>query len=84
MSAVREETKADAITRSAARARDVVKVYGSGETQVRALDAVTIDLAAERFTAIMGPRGRGSRRSSTVSPGSTRSHQGRSFSATRR
>jgi putative ABC transport system ATP-binding protein len=42
-----------------ARAIDATKVYGSGDTQVRALDAVTVDLDAERFTAIMGPSGSG-------------------------
>jgi len=36
-----------------------VKVYGHGETAVRALDGVTLDLAAGFFTAIMGPSGSG-------------------------
>jgi putative ABC transport system ATP-binding protein len=35
------------------------KRYGSGDTAVTALDAVTVDLAAEQFTAIMGPSGSG-------------------------
>ena len=43
----------------AASARDAVKVYGSGDTEVRALDGVTVDFAAGRFTAIMGPSGSG-------------------------
>jgi putative ABC transport system ATP-binding protein len=43
----------------ATRARDLVKVYGSGEAQVRALDGVTVDIAAACFTAIMGPSGSG-------------------------
>ena len=43
----------------AARARRVVKVYGSGVTEVRALDEVTLDLPRARFTAIMGPSGSG-------------------------
>ncbi len=43
----------------AARAVDAVKVYGTGDTTVRALDGVTIDLPAGRFTAIMGPSGSG-------------------------
>ncbi|HEX4978710.1 MAG TPA: ABC transporter ATP-binding protein [Acidimicrobiales bacterium] len=42
-----------------ARAVDAVKVYGSGETQVRALDGVTVDFGRGRFTAIMGPSGSG-------------------------
>jgi putative ABC transport system ATP-binding protein len=43
----------------AASAVDAVKVYGSGETEVRALDGVTVDFASGRFTAIMGPSGSG-------------------------
>jgi putative ABC transport system ATP-binding protein len=38
---------------------DLVKVYGRGETAVRALDGVSVDFAAGRFTAIMGPSGSG-------------------------
>jgi putative ABC transport system ATP-binding protein len=45
--------------RSAARALDAVKVYGSGDTAVRALDGVTVEFPAERFTAVMGPSGSG-------------------------
>jgi putative ABC transport system ATP-binding protein len=43
----------------AARAEEAVKVYGSGQAAVRALDGVTLDLAAGAFTAIMGPSGSG-------------------------
>ena len=43
----------------AARAVDATKVYGSGDTEVRALDGVTVDFEAGRFTAIMGPSGSG-------------------------
>ncbi|MFK0255885.1 ABC transporter ATP-binding protein [Streptomyces sp. NPDC090445] len=43
----------------AARARRVVKAYGSGETRVVALDAVDVDIARGQFTAIMGPSGSG-------------------------
>jgi putative ABC transport system ATP-binding protein len=46
-------------TRLAARAVDLVKVYGQGDTEVRALDGVSVDLPAGRFTAIMGPSGSG-------------------------
>lgn len=35
------------------------KVYGSGDTAVRALDGVTIGVAGGRFTAVMGPSGSG-------------------------
>ena len=43
----------------AASAIDVVKVYGRGETTVRALDHVSLDFPRGRFTAIMGPSGSG-------------------------
>jgi len=43
----------------AARTEDAVKVYGRGQTEVRALDGVTVDFAAGRYTAIMGPSGSG-------------------------
>ena len=43
----------------AARAVDVTKVYGHGEAEVRALDGVTVEFEAGRFTAIMGPSGSG-------------------------
>jgi len=44
---------------AAARAVDAVKVYGRGETAVRALDGVSVGFEAGRFTAIMGPSGSG-------------------------
>ncbi|OON73038.1 ABC transporter ATP-binding protein [Streptomyces tsukubensis] len=43
----------------AARARQVVKAYGAGETRVVALDGVDVDIMAGQFTAIMGPSGSG-------------------------
>jgi putative ABC transport system ATP-binding protein len=43
----------------AARAVDLVKVYGEGPTAVRALDGVTVEFPTGRFTAIMGPSGSG-------------------------
>jgi putative ABC transport system ATP-binding protein len=38
---------------------DAVKVYGSGDTEVRALDGVTVGFESGRLTAIMGPSGSG-------------------------
>ncbi|WP_045539050.1 ABC transporter ATP-binding protein [Gordonia sihwensis] len=43
----------------AARADDVVKTYGSGDTAVHALRGVSIGFRAGEFTAIMGPSGSG-------------------------
>ncbi len=44
---------------AAARAVGATKVYGSGETAVRALDEVTVEFPGGRFTTIMGPSGSG-------------------------
>ena len=44
---------------AAARTEDAVKVYGKGQTEVRALDGVTVDFMKGRYTAIMGPSGSG-------------------------
>ncbi|WP_395370500.1 ABC transporter ATP-binding protein [Streptomyces tubercidicus] len=46
-------------TAAAARATDLSKVYGQGETQVVALDAVSVEFHQAQFTAIMGPSGSG-------------------------
>jgi putative ABC transport system ATP-binding protein len=46
-------------TRLAARIEDGTKVYGEGDTEVRALDGVTAGLDRGVFTAIMGPSGSG-------------------------
>jgi putative ABC transport system ATP-binding protein len=43
----------------AARAVDVGKVYGTGDTAVVALDDLSLDLPRGEFTAIMGPSGSG-------------------------
>jgi len=48
-----------ATTAIAARAVDLVKVYGSGDTSVRALDQVSVAFPTGRFSAIMGPSGSG-------------------------
>jgi putative ABC transport system ATP-binding protein len=44
---------------AAAGAVGATKVYGRGDTAVRALDDVTVAFEAGRFTAIMGPSGSG-------------------------
>jgi len=47
------------MTEPAARVRHLTKTYGTGQALVRALDDVTLDLAAGEFTAVMGPSGSG-------------------------
>jgi putative ABC transport system ATP-binding protein len=54
-----EQSTGGAAQRVAASARDLVKIYGKGEAEVRALDGVTVDLMTGEFTAIMGPSGSG-------------------------
>ncbi len=44
---------------AAAGAVDAVKIYGLGESEVRALDGVTASFERGRFSAIMGPSGSG-------------------------
>jgi putative ABC transport system ATP-binding protein len=44
---------------AAVRVDGIVKVYGTGEAAVRALDGVSVDFEESRFTAIMGPSGSG-------------------------
>ena len=46
-------------TTVAARADHASKVYGKGDTTVRALDDVSVDFEQGRFSAIMGPSGSG-------------------------
>ncbi|WOQ17493.1 ABC transporter ATP-binding protein [Raineyella sp. W15-4] len=45
--------------RAAVRTADLTRIYGSGDTAVRALDGVSVEFPAGRFTAIMGPSGSG-------------------------
>ena len=50
----------DATTATAAAgAVNATKVYGSGDSEVRALDGVTVSFEAGKFSAIMGPSGSG-------------------------
>ena len=46
-------------TAPAARAAQLTKSYGTGDTRVVALDAVDVEIERGRFTAIMGPSGSG-------------------------
>ncbi|MFC8531103.1 ABC transporter ATP-binding protein [Nocardia sp. NPDC057227] len=54
-----EPTEPGTATSVAARAVDLSKVYGAGDTRVTALDEVSADFARGEFTAIMGPSGSG-------------------------
>jgi putative ABC transport system ATP-binding protein len=55
--ALEPDTKAPALI--AAHTIEASKIYGRGQTEVRALDGITVDFAAHSFTAIMGPSGSG-------------------------
>jgi len=44
---------------AAARVVNGTKIYGEGETEVRALDGVNVEFQTGEFTAIMGPSGSG-------------------------
>jgi len=59
MGAAASEVYEAAPAKPAARAVDLVKVYGRGNAMVRALDGVSVDFERGRFTAIMGPSGSG-------------------------
>jgi putative ABC transport system ATP-binding protein len=48
-----------AVGTTAAAAHNLVKVYGKGDTAVRALDGINVAFQAGKFTAIMGPSGSG-------------------------
>lgn len=52
--ATREHTPDDVITTAA-----VVKTYGRGTAEVRALDGVSVGIPRARFTAVVGPSGSG-------------------------
>src|SRR3954469_21240568 len=59
MTSVMEELTPTPHVTAAARAVHASKIYGKGDTAVKALDDVTVDFDAGRFTAIMGPSGSG-------------------------
>ncbi|MFC5801983.1 ABC transporter ATP-binding protein [Streptomyces formicae] len=59
MSEATTRTVRGAVTAAAARAHLLTKVYGQGETQVTALDGVSVEFGRGEYTAIMGPSGSG-------------------------
>jgi putative ABC transport system ATP-binding protein len=59
MSVLVAESGPMALPTIAAHTIDATKVYGRGQTEVRALDGITVEFGARRFTAIMGPSGSG-------------------------
>jgi len=46
-------------TAAAATARNATKIYGSGDTEIRAIDHIDVEFAPSGFSAIMGPSGSG-------------------------
>jgi putative ABC transport system ATP-binding protein len=52
-------TSATTLTNQAAHATGATKIYGSGDSEVRALDNVDVAFERGKFTAIMGPSGSG-------------------------
>src|SRR5262245_13005336 len=59
MSATIEPAPSAPPTIAAARAIELSKIYGRGDAEVRALDAVSVEFDRGRFSAIMGPSGSG-------------------------
>src|SRR6478736_2370631 len=59
MSTVAAEPGTRSLSAIAAHTVDAVKIYGRGQSEVRALDGITDEFEAGRYTAIMGPSGSG-------------------------
>ncbi len=53
------ETGLDNTSDVAARAVDATKVYRTGDTEVRALDGISVDFKRNEFASVMGPSGSG-------------------------
>ena len=53
------QTPPPTTTRLAARAVDATKVYGRDDTEVRALDGISVGFEPAQYAAIMGPSGSG-------------------------
>src|SRR5687768_9855995 len=56
---VQEEPLNESASTAVVTATGVTRRYGEGETAVHALRGVTLDVASERLTAVMGPSGSG-------------------------
>ncbi len=59
MSTIAPPPSTAAPTGTAARAVAAVKTYGQGDTIVKALDGITLEIPRGEFTAVMGPSGSG-------------------------
>ncbi len=59
MSQTTGTVEAPPVAAVAAHTVDATKIYGRGQTEVRALDGVTVAFETARFSAIMGPSGSG-------------------------
>ena len=57
-----KRTGANATSPIVAKAVDLVKTYGDTDSQVTALNHVSVDFRRGDLTAIMGPSGSGNRR----------------------
>jgi putative ABC transport system ATP-binding protein len=56
---VQEELLSETASAAVVTATGVTRRYGEGETAVHALRGVTLDIASEKLTAVMGPSGSG-------------------------
>ncbi|OLT03680.1 hypothetical protein BJF90_02820 [Pseudonocardia sp. CNS-004] len=65
----------------AASTWNLVKTYGRGDAAVQALDGVSLQIPAARFTAIMGPSGSGKSTLMHLLAGLDTARPGRSCSA---
>ncbi|MEZ5268973.1 MAG: ABC transporter ATP-binding protein [Microthrixaceae bacterium] len=63
----------------AAQVIDGYKIYGSADSEVRALDGITVGFEPSRFTAIMGPSGSGKSTLMQCAAGLDRLSQGQVF-----
>jgi len=66
---------------AAARTFEATKIYGSGASEIRALDGVTVTFEKGRFTAIMGPSGSGKSTLMQTTAGLDKLTSGRAFIA---